>query len=110
MIQHVVLFKPKATLSHTDREAFVAALRRAVEGIPKIRKAVIGKRLLLGRTGYETQRAEHYEYSAILDFDSEADLRNYLDHPAHQELGVRLFTAAEAVPAYDFVETPYDRL
>ena len=110
MIQHVVLFKPKAALSDTDREAFVAALRRAVEGIPMIRKAVIGKRILLGRTGYETQMAEHYEYSAILDFDSDADLRNYLDHPAHQELGLRLFTAAEAVLAYDFVETPFDRL
>ena len=110
MIQHVVLFKPKAALSDTDREAFVAALRRAVEGIPMIRKAVIGKRILLGRTGYETQMAEHYEYSAILDFDSDADLRNYLDHPAHQELGQQLFTAAEAVLAYDFVETPFDRL
>ena len=110
MIQHVVLFKPKASLSAADREALVAALRRAVEGIPMIRRAVIGKRILLGRTGYETLMAEHYEYSAILDFDSEAALGAYLDHPAHQELGLRLFTAAEAVLAYDFVETPLDRL
>lgn len=110
MIQHVVLFEPKASLSDADREAFVAALRRAVEGIPMIRKAVIGKRLLLGRPGYETQMAEHYGYSAILEFDSESDLRAYLDHPAHQELGMSLFTAAAAILAYDFVETPLDRL
>jgi hypothetical protein len=110
MIQHVVLFRPKASLSAADRDALVAALRRAVEGIPMIQRAVIGKRILLGRTGYETLMAEHYEYSAILDFDSETALGAYLDHPAHQELGLRLFTAAEAVLAYDFVETPLDRL
>lgn len=110
MIQHVVLFEPKASLADADRAALVAALRRAVEGIPMIRRAVIGKRIRLGRPGYETQMAAHYEYSAILDFDSEAELRAYLDHPAHQELGTRLFTAAAAVLAYDFVETPVDQL
>ena len=47
--------------------------------------------------------AEHFEYSAILEFDSEADLRAYLDHPAHVELGRLLFTTADAVLAYDFV-------
>jgi len=109
-IVHVVLFRPRPALSEDERAALVAALRKAVDGIPMIRKAAIGKRILLGREGYETQMAEHYEYSAILDFDSEADLRAYLDHPAHQELGRRLFTAAEAVLAYDFVDTPLDRL
>ena len=49
--------------------------------------------------------AEHFEYSAILEFDSEADLRDYLDHPAHTSLGRLLFTAADAVLAYDFVST-----
>jgi hypothetical protein len=46
--------------------------------------------------------AEHYEYSAIFDFENEADLRAYLDHPAHVALGKLLFTSAEAVLAYDF--------
>ena len=49
--------------------------------------------------------AEHYEYSAILEFDSEADLRAYLDHPAHNDLGRLLFTSADAVLAYDFLST-----
>jgi hypothetical protein len=110
MIQHVVLFRPKASLSDAEQRALVAALKRAVAGIPMIRKSVIGRRIRLGRPGYETQMAEHFEYSAILDFDSEADLRAYLDHPAHQELGQRLFTAADAVLAYDFAATPLDSL
>jgi hypothetical protein len=109
MISHVVLFRPKPALSEADRDKLIAALQRAVSGIPSIRRSTIGKRILLGREGYETQMAEHFEYSAILEFDSEADLRAYLDHPAHVELGRRLFTAAEAVLAYDFAHVPLDR-
>jgi hypothetical protein len=105
MISHIVLFRPRATLSVNERRALVSALRGAVEGIAAIKRATIGKRLLLGRPGYETQMAEHYEYSAILEFDSEADLRAYLDHHAHNNLGRLLFTAAEAVLAYDFAST-----
>ena len=102
MIFHVVLLRPKSTLSDADRDALLAALEHAVTGIPTIRRATIGKRLLLNRAGYETQMAEHYEYSAILEFDSEADLRAYLDHPAHVDLGKRLFQASDVVLAYDF--------
>ncbi len=103
MISHVVLFRPRPTLSSDERAALIQSLRHAVDGIAAIKRATIGKRVLLNRPGYETQMAEHYEYSAILEFDSEADLRGYLDHPAHTELGRLLFTAADAVLAYDFL-------
>ena len=110
MISHVVLFRPKATLTIEDRAALIESLRTAVTGIPSIKRTTIGTRILLNRPGYETQMAEHFEYSAILEFDSEADLRAYLDHPAHTDLGRLLFTAAEAVLAYDFVETTLETI
>ena len=103
MISHVVLFRPKASLSETDRRALIEALQHAVSGIPSIKRATIGKRILLNRPGYETQMAEHYEYSAIIEFETEADLRAYLDHPAHAELGKRLFVSADRMLAYDFI-------
>jgi hypothetical protein len=105
MISHVVLFRPKATLSAEERAILIEALRNAVTGIAAIKRAAIGTRILLDRPGYETLMAEHFEYSAILEFDSETDLRAYLDHPAHVELGRLLFTAADAVLAYDFRST-----
>jgi hypothetical protein len=105
VISHIVLFRPKATLSDADRRALITSLERAVSGIPSIKRATIGKRILLNRPGYETQMAEHFEYSAIIEFENEADLRSYLDHPSHGELGHRLFVAAEAVLAYDFQHT-----
>ena len=105
MISHVVLFRPKPSITPEERETMVNTQREAVEGIPQIKRFTIGKRLLLNRPGYETQMAEHYEYSAIMEFDSEADLRAYLDHPAHHQLGKLLFTTADAVLAYDFAST-----
>lgn len=102
-ITHVVLFRPKADLPADEHATLIAALKTAVKDIPYIKNATIGRRVLLDRPGYETLMAEHYEYSAILDFDSEADLRAYLDHPAHNDLGRLLYSAAEAVLAYDFV-------
>lgn len=101
MVSHVVLLKPRAALSAEDREALLEALRVAVTGIAEIRRVRIGKRLLIGR-GYETQMAEHFEYSAIIEFDCEADLRTYLDHPKHLELGKRFFESADAALVYDY--------
>jgi hypothetical protein len=110
MISHMVLFRPKANLSAAERQALVEALQHAVEGIRSIKRARFGKRLLLNRQGYETQMAEHYEYSAILDFEAEADLRAYLDHPAHVELAMRLAGSADAMLAYDFVSISPEKL
>jgi hypothetical protein len=103
MVSHIVLFRPKPSLTNVERQTLITSLQQAVDGIASIKRAVVGRRILLGRPGYEAQMAEHYEYSAILEFDSEADLRAYLDHPAHNELGKLLFTAGEAVLAYDYV-------
>jgi hypothetical protein len=101
VITHIVFFRPKPDLTDADRGSLITSMRHAVDGIPSIRRARIGRRLLLNRPGYE-QMAEHFEYSAILDFDSESDLRAYLDHPSHADLAMRLFSSAEAVLAYDF--------
>jgi hypothetical protein len=106
VISHVVLFRPRPNLTAGERQSLITALHGAIDGIPQIKHASIGKRLFLNRPGYEEQMAEHYDYSAILEFDSEADLRLYLDHPAHDLLGKLLFTSAAAVLAYDFTNVP----
>ena len=110
MISHIVLFRPKSSLTNVERQTLINSLRQAVDGIASIKRAVIGRRIFLGRPGYETQMAEHYEYSAIIEFETEADLRAYLDHPAHVDLGKLLFTSADAVLAYDFVQVTVDQL
>ena len=109
VIAHLVLFRPPSDLASSDRQALLEAMRAAFSGIAEIRRVRIGKRLLIGR-GYETQMAEHFEYSAIIEFDSEADLRAYLNHPAHVDLGTLFFQSAEAALVYDFVIVEPDRV
>ena len=109
MVAHVVLLKPRATLSTNEREALLEAMRVAFTGIPEIKRVRIGKRILIG-CGYETQMAEHFEYSAIIEFDSEADLRVYLDHPRHQELGRRFFESVDSALVYDFTVVEPDQI
>jgi hypothetical protein len=101
VIAHVVLFRPRPTLSETERADFVAALDAALAGIPQIKRTTIGRRVVLGRQ-YDAMNAVEFPYVAILEFESKDDLVAYLDHPAHARLGLQFYTASEAAVAYDF--------
>ena len=54
MISHIVLFRPKPTLTAGERALVLVALQRAIDGIPFIRRVTIGRRIKLNRPGYET--------------------------------------------------------
>lgn len=101
MIAHVVLFTPRADLDAAARQALVCALERACLDIPQIRRVRVGRRRILG-FAYDTISPAHFEYAAILEFDTEADLRAYLLHPAHAELGQRFTSSAAVAIAHDF--------
>jgi hypothetical protein len=101
MIAHVLLFRPSADLAPSEREALVATFERALTNITSIRRAHIGRRRLVGRS-YEQAMREDYPFIAMLEFDSERDLRTYLDHPAHAELAQRFFQVMKTALVYDF--------
>ena len=91
-VAHVVLFTPKATVSPDERAAFLEALETAFDAVPDIRRARVGRRLASDRP-YE-QLGTPFEYIAILEFDSAAALRRYLEHPAHEAARPRLLPHA----------------
>lgn len=101
MIAHVVLFRPKGSLTDDQRAAFVHALEQALTSVPSIARAQIGRRVRLGRL-YDVPDAESYPFAAILEFRSRDDLLAYLDHPAHHALGEQFYTASDAALALDF--------
>jgi hypothetical protein len=101
VIAHVVSFTPRASLSGEERQALVDDLERALEDIPEIRRARIGRRRALGYA-YDTVGPVHFEFIVVLEFDSEADLRTYLQHPAHVALGRWFHHGAEVALAEDF--------
>ena len=109
MIAHVVLFTPRETLPAADRDAFTACFERALTRIPVVRRARVGTRANLGRF-YDTHNAASFSHVAIIEFDSEADLRTYLEHPDHQELGQRFYQISESALVFDFEVVDGDRV
>jgi hypothetical protein len=101
VIAHVVLFQPRADLAPAEREAFAQSFAGAVAGIPQLRRARVGERKNLERF-YDGLNARSFSHIAVLEFDSETDLRTYLEHPAHEELGRRFYETAEAALVFDF--------
>jgi hypothetical protein len=101
MIVHLVLFKPRADLSRDARRQLAASFETALNRIPSIRRARVGRRLTHGR-GYETLMTVDYQFAAVLEFDDEAGLKAYLEHPAHQQLGAQFFDVFDQALIYDF--------
>ncbi|OFW01410.1 MAG: hypothetical protein A3I61_18260 [Acidobacteria bacterium RIFCSPLOWO2_02_FULL_68_18] len=94
MIAHVVLFRPRRALSADRRRALAASFEAALQQIPSIRRARVGRRLVLGRA-YEALTRADYPYMAILEFDDRNGLTAYLEHPAHDQLAAQFFGAFE---------------
>jgi hypothetical protein len=101
MVAHLVLFRPKADLTSDQRRAFIAALEHAFTNIPLIKRARVGRRLSLDRE-YDRQNATDFPFAAMLEFATEADLRAYLEHPAHDMLGAQFYVTSEAAMVFDF--------
>lgn len=101
MITHLVLFRPRANLSSAERGDLTNALRIALETIPSIRLARIGRRVTHGRP-YEQLMRVDYEFAALLDFEDLAGLKAYLEHPAHEALAAKFFEVFDEALMYDF--------
>jgi hypothetical protein len=101
MIAHLILFRPRADVSPSERRAIIDAYAVALREIAVIRRARVGRRVLIGRA-YEDIMRTDFPYAAILEFDDLDGLRTYLDHAAHQEMATRLFAAVAETLVYDF--------
>jgi hypothetical protein len=101
MITHVVLFRPRPGLTADERIELVAVLRHAIQSIPSIRGARVGRRVTHGRP-YEQAMSVNYEFAALLEFDDLEGLKAYLEHPAHERLATRFFSAVDETLVYDF--------
>jgi hypothetical protein len=101
MTSHVVLMKPRPDLSAADRQELIAAFEHAIREVPTIRGVRIGRRTLHG-AGYESLSTESGDYLVAIDFDDLAGLQAYLQHPAHDALGVRFNLSIGSALVYDF--------
>ena len=100
MTTHLVLLKPRAGATPSERRDLVSAFRHAVQAIPTIREVRIGRRVTHGAR-YEQGMPDAADFVVLLNFDDVAGLQTYLDHDAHADLGV-LMGKVGASLVYDF--------
>ena len=96
-----MLFRLRPDVSSEDRRALLDAWATALNDIPVIRRARVGRRVRIGRS-YESLTRLDFPYAAVIEFDNVEALRAYLDHPAHEAVATRLFDAIADTLIYDF--------
>jgi hypothetical protein len=105
MVLHIVLFRPKPSVSDSDRAAMFEALRAASTGISSVRRFHIGNRIKHGRP-YEQLMTDDYPFAAVVEFEDLAGLQTYLNHPRHERLGELFYQLLEAALVYDYETGP----
>ena len=101
MLAHVLLFNVRENIPPAERKALIDAWAKALRDIPSITRAHVGTRVRIGRD-YEQMMRNDYRYAAIIEFENEAGLRAYLDHPAHADMANRFFAVLTDVLIYDY--------
>jgi len=87
MILHVVLYQPRETATGEERADLVSALAAACREIPSIQQVRVGRTINMNM-GYENRSSgQQFDYMAVFEFRDEIDLKAYLLHDRHQELG-----------------------
>ena len=104
MLVHVVLFRPKAEVTESDREAMFAALHAAATRIPAVRRFYVGARVTHG-AAYEPLMTADFPFAAIIEFDDLAGLQSYLEHPDHKKLGELFYRLQDSALVHDYQST-----
>jgi Stress responsive A/B Barrel Domain len=99
VITHLVLFTPRADLTIEDRRTLASAFAHAARAIPSVRGVRVG-RIIRHGAGYESTTAP--AFVAMVEFDDVRGLQAYLEHPAHEGLGLHLRESVSTAAVYDF--------
>jgi hypothetical protein len=101
MIVHAVLFRPKADVTGSARQAMFDALTVAATEIPSVRRFHVGKRVTHGAS-YERMMTGEFPFAALVEFDDLPGLQAYLQHPKHEKLGELFYALLEGGLVYDY--------
>lgn len=90
MISHIVLFNPKPGVTTEQLRVFALAIQEACRSIPSTKRALVGRSVTVDAGYHRSFGEKTYNFAAVIEFNGESDLVEYLRHPLHRELG-RLF-------------------
>jgi hypothetical protein len=103
-VVHIVLFRPKPSLTSLERASLAQAIEAAASQIPGVRRFDVGRQLPDG-PDYKAGTFRDYPFCALIEFDDEAALRTYLAHDGHRQLGAKFNHALEAAFIADYEMT-----
>ena len=78
MIRHIVLFNVLPTATPQAVAEVVHHATHSLSQIPGVRNLAVS-------TSFEVVQPPKYQYALTMEFASEAELQNYIEHPVHQE-------------------------
>jgi hypothetical protein len=95
VIQHIVLFTPKASIPEHVRTEFAGLVRRTLSGSPHVTRFTIGARVDVD-AGYQRSFGDAtYDFAAVIEFESRDRLVAYLTDPDHLRLGEAFWQYSE---------------
>jgi hypothetical protein len=95
VIQHIVLFTPKAGLTLADRQRFARTTAEVLGRSSDVSRFTIGRRVDID-PGYPRSFGDRrFDYSAVLEFVDRDALVRYLVSPSHGELGRQFWEACQ---------------
>jgi len=83
MLKHIVMVNFKAEVGQRERDAFAKKAAETLAQVPGARNVVIGK-------ASEVEGKARYDAALFIDFDSEAALKGYIEHPIHKAVSAQM--------------------
>ena len=85
------MFTPKAELTEVERRSFAQTVVDSLRAIPAVKRAVVARTRDLATSYPNFVGHQTYHYAAIVEFDNEAGLRAYFEHPLHGALAAQFW-------------------
>ncbi len=93
MVDHVVLFQPKAEVTQEEITKVLSHVQGLQQSIPGIVETRVGKNLSVNHQGYV--------YGFVMRFVDAEHLKAYAPHPAHQVVSKELQKICESIIDFD---------
>ena len=83
MLRHVVMVNFKAEVGQRERDEFAKKAAETLAQVPGTKNIIIGQAL-------EVEGKAQYSAALFIDFENEAALKSYLEHPIHKAVQARM--------------------
>ena len=83
MVRHVVMINFKAEVGQREREKFAKKAAETLAQVPGTKNIIMGQ-------ASEAQGKARYGAALFIDFENEAALKNYVEHPVHKAVAAQM--------------------